>query len=200
VSLDRASGEHRTDFYVRGLGGRSVLGREYWYGFSVRFPEDWEPDTQNELFVQWVRTTKTSAGPQLALYVNGADYVLRKRWDPEPGGGVQAVERANLWRGSILADRGQWVDWVARIRWSTGGDGSLELWKDGASVLRHAGPNCHNDGGDEAPYFKFGLYKWPWQQTAEEAPSVVSSRRLWFDEIRIGDARASFEAVSPPER
>ena len=105
VSLERASGAHRTDFYVRGLSARSKLGREYWYGFSVCFPEDWEPDTQSELFVQWVRTTRTPRGPQLALYVSGEEYVLRKRWDPDPADGRQAVEYANLWRGSILADR-----------------------------------------------------------------------------------------------
>lgn len=99
-----------------------------------------------------------------------------------------------------VADRGAWVDWVVRVKWSTGHDGQLEVWKDGARVLRDAGPNCYNDGDDQAPYFKFGLYKWPWLASAELAPSDVSQRRLYFDEIRIGDATAGFDAVSPPKR
>jgi len=197
VSLDRASGEHRTDFYLRGLGERSRVGGESWYGFSVRFPEDWEPDTQNELFAQWVRTTETPSGPQLALYVIGEDCVLRKRWDRDPDDGASEIRHADLWRGSLLADRGRWIDWVLRVRWSKGADGSLELWKDGTSLVRDTGPNCYNDGGDEAPYFKFGIYKWPWAQPPGETPSTVAARRLHFDEIRVGDASASFEAVSP---
>ena len=145
-----------------------------------------------------MRSTANPAGPQLALYVNGEDYVLRKRWDPRPDDGEQEVEHANLWRQSVLPDRGRWVDWVFHIRWSKGEDGLVEVWRDRERVHRSAGPNCYNDGDDQAPYFKFGLYKWPWKETEDEAPSVVSSRRLHFDEIRIGDARADLDRVSPP--
>lgn len=198
VTLDRAAGDHRTDFYVQDIGGRFRVGREYWYGFSVRFPEDWQPDRLNELFVQWVRSTARPMGPQLALYLNGEDYVLRKRWDPDPNDDVLEVEYKNVWRGPVLPDRGRWVDWVVHINWSKGDDGLVEVWKDGESVVRHVGPNMYNDGEDRAPYFKFGLYKWPWQKTPEEEPSPVTRRTLVFDEIRIGDASAGRAGVSPP--
>lgn len=188
VNLDRASGKHRTDFYIRDIGGRFKVGREYWYGFSVRFPEDWEPDEQNELFVQWVRTTKNPAGPQLAIYVNRKHYVIRKRW---------AGNVAELWRGPVRPDRGKWVDWVARVKWSEGKDGETEVWKNGVRIVHDTGPNCYTDGDGKAPYFKFGIYKWPWRKPAAETPSSVTKRRLHFDEIRIGDATASFDSVSP---
>lgn len=96
VNLDRSSGAHRTDFYLTNIGGRFKVGREYWHGFSVYFPEDWQPDTQNELFAQWVRTTRKTGGPQLAFYINGENLVIRKRWDPRPDDGRQEIKYANL--------------------------------------------------------------------------------------------------------
>jgi len=101
ITLERGGGDHRTDFYIQDIGGRFKVGREYWFGFSVWFPEDWQTDTLNELFVPWVRTTRTPAGPQLAIYLNGESYVVRKRWDPDPADGTAEVEYENLWRRSL---------------------------------------------------------------------------------------------------
>lgn len=73
------------------------------------------------------------------------------------------------------------------------------MWKDGAPIVDDTGPNGCTDGDGKAPCFTFGLSEWPWQQSPDEAPSVVQVRRLSFDEIRSGDGAASCEAVSPPQ-
>lgn len=196
VTLDRVKHvgmrNHRTDFWLRGMSEALEQRADCWYALSIFVPEDWQPDTQAELWVQWV-LGKTAVGevggPSLAIYVYGDRYRVRKRWGP----GAERYD--NMWRGDVLADRGRWVDWVFHVRWSPGEDGRIEVWRDGEQVVSDNGPNCV--GADYAPYFKFGIYKWPWKRSAEDAPSAVTRREIYFDEIRVADERGSYEAVSP---
>ena len=89
VTLDRVAHaqmtRHRTDFWLRGMSQSALQGRDYWYGFSTFMPEDWQADTQAELFVQWVLgglPATDVGGPSLAIYIYGEGYCLRKRWGP----------------------------------------------------------------------------------------------------------------------
>lgn len=193
VTLDREAHRdiqhHRTDFWLCGMSEKCFEGQEYWYGFSTYLPETWEPDTQAELYVQWVPghgATRFSGGPTLAIYIYGDGYCVRKRW------GAGATDYKNLWRGDILADRGKWVDWVFNVLWSPGDAGRITVWKSGEQIVSNSGVNCVP--ADTAPYFKFGIYKWPWK--SDDTESTVSRREIYFDEIRIGGG-GSYEMVSP---
>ena len=193
LTLDRAAHKdmmgHRTDFWIRGMSKSFRMGEEYWYGFSTYWPDSWKPDTQSELFAQWVGWR--SYGPSLAIYIYGKNYRIRKRWAQGSKG------YKNLWRGEVPKDKGKWVDWVFHVRWSTGEDGLVDAWKDGMKIVSDRGRNC--GPGEFADYFKFGIYKWPWKNPPEKAPSTVTQRTLYIDEIRIGDKTASRELVSPPQ-
>ena len=196
VTLDRIEHadiqNHRTDFWIRGMSEALEQHEDCWYAVSTFVPEDWHPDTQAEVWVQWVlgkTAVSATGGPSLAIYVYGDQYRVRKRWGP----GRDQYE--NIWLGEVLPDRGCWIDWVFRVRWSPGEDGSIEVWRNGEKIATDGGRNCV--GADYAPYFKFGIYKWPWKQSADQAPSAVTRRVIYFDEIRIADDRGSYEAVSP---
>tara|TARA_R110000850_G_scaffold276805_1_gene420303 strand:- start:113 stop:898 length:786 start_codon:yes stop_codon:yes gene_type:complete len=180
--------DHRTDFWIKGMSKRFLMGEEYWYGFSTYWPDCWQPDTQSELFVQWVGWR--NYGPSLAIYVYGEDYCIKKRW------AAGETSYKNLWRGKVTEDKGNWVDWVFRVRWSAGEDGLVEAWRNGEKIVSNVGRNC--GPGQFADYFKFGIYKWPWKEPQEKTPSTVTRRTLYIDEIRIGDKNASYDLVSPP--
>lgn len=182
---------YRTDFWIRGMSQAFRMGGEYWYGFSIMLPDDFQPDALGELFAQWINP-KVGGAPSLAVYIYEDSYQIRKRW--EEGNTIHRT----LWRGSVSSDLGEWVDWVFRVRWSDGEDGLLEAWKNGHLIISDTGPNTAR-AGDYAPYFKFGIYKFPWRQSAQEAPSWVTHRTLYIDEIRIGPAEAGYEAIAPPE-
>ena len=179
VRLDRDAGpdpgNHRTDFWIRGMSNRFPLDEDYWFGFSTFFPESWKPDTQPELFAQWIGEGMSS--PPLAIYLYGEDYRIKKRW----ANGKNDYD--NLWSGAVSPDLGQWTDWVFCIRWAHGEDGAIDVWKNGEQVVSDSGPNCSDVRF--APYFKFGIYKWPWKRPPENTPSTVNRRVLYFDEIRI---------------
>ncbi|MBK5550669.1 heparin lyase I family protein [Pseudomonas sp. TH03] len=37
-------------------------------------------------------------------------------------------------------EKGKWVDWVLHVKWSSGEDGFLEIWKDGKAVWEVKAP------------------------------------------------------------
>ncbi|MDF1656909.1 MAG: polysaccharide lyase, partial [Verrucomicrobiales bacterium] len=177
----------RTDFWIKGMSRSFQMDEEYWYGFSTFWPDSCQADTQSELFVQWIGWR--DYGPSLAIYVYGEDYCIKKRWAADD------TSYKNLWRGKMADDKGQWVAWVFRIKWSTGRNGLIEVWRNGEKIVTDKGQNC--GPGEFADYFKFGIYKWPWQEPPEKTPSTITRRTLYIDEIRIGDKNANYDLVSP---
>ena len=79
------------------------------------------------------------------------------------------------------------------VKWSHKSDGLLEVWKDGKLVVRKTGPNTYND--KRGPFLKMGIYKPQWKSKPEL--SKVTKRVIYFDEVRVGDASASYEDVVP---
>ena len=59
-------------------------------------------------------------------------------------------------------ERGEWIDWSIRIKWSQKNDGHAEVWKNGEllswknGATRAIGPNMYNA---EPHYFKIGIYR-----------------------------------------
>ncbi|MCF7848876.1 MAG: polysaccharide lyase [Kiritimatiellales bacterium] len=192
LALDRMEHKdvtgYRTDFWIKGMSNRFDMHEDYWYGFSTYWPDSWQPDTQPELFVQWVGWR--AYGPSLAIYIYGEDYCIKKRW----AAGNASFKK--LWGGNVAPDAGRWVDWVFHVRWSASNDGLVEAWKNGNKIVSDEGRNC--GPGEHADYFKFGIYKWPWKQSPEKTPSTVTQRILYIDEIRIGDKTAGLNLFSPP--
>ena len=203
---DKQSTNYRTDLVPKRKGEgylKQTLNQEYWYGFSTYFPNTWRPDTQSELFVQWhavadKREGETARPPVLAIYIYGEDYYIKKRWDSKRNSNHLKIPHKKLWGGPITPDLGRWTDWVFHLKWSFGNDGFVKVWKNGKQIVSDNGPNCYND--ERGPYFRFGVYKWPWRQSPERARSTVTERTIYFDEIRIGNQTAGYETVSPPSR
>ncbi len=200
---DQDDVNYRTDLVTSNASGdylRLHIGRKYWYGFSTLFPRNWVPDTQSELFAQWHASPdegEDKRSPNLAIYVYGEDYCIKKRWDANKISDKESIPSKILWCGKIEPDKGIWIDWVFHVKWSFHEDGFVDVWKDGNRILSDKGPNSYND--KQGPYFRFGPYKWPWKKDEEEAPSTVSKRIVYFDEIRIGDENACYELVRPPQ-
>ena len=182
--------------------GMFKLSNEYWIGFSVFFPSNWEADVldNQELVLQFHGIPDLSLGepyrpPPLALDIRGDKLRWVSRWDPKPlsigstpypDGGREIV-----WEEDIT--KGKWIDFVMNIRWSYESDGFLKIWKDGTPVVDRVGPNAYNDkGGTNGPLF--GIYKWLWQK---EEPSRIFQRIVYHDEVRVGDSSSSYDEVAP---
>ena len=91
--------------------------------------------------------------------------------------------------------KGAWTDWVFHIRWDyreKADGGRVEVWQqvDGEGyekVIDYTGPIGYNDA--RGVYLKWGIYKYPWKrEKGNQSPRVH-----FYDEIKIGDAGATFE-------
>lgn len=89
--------------------------------------------------------------------------------------------------------KGRWIDFVYHVKWSYQSDGILEVFQDGRKVVSKMGPNSYND--PKGPYMKIGMYASGIHNKTENYN--FNEQVLYFDEVRIGDATASYQAVAP---
>lgn len=173
------------------------MGSEYWYAFSIYLPRNWIEDTAPEIVAQWHDLPDFWLGenwrnPSLSLSINRKDWKIGNAWDSQfVTKKNNAVSRELLWSGAF--ERGGWTDWVFHVKWSYKSDGLVEVWKDNTLVVNKRGPNTYNDL--IVPYLKIGPYKYPWKKG--KPASIVNERVIYYDEVRIGNAHATFADVIP---
>lgn len=178
--LDRGdpiqSGSKRAEISQR---DEQPLNAERWYGFSVNLPGSWAYDVSAEIVSQWHQCDDCGGGsPPLALLTDEGHWKID-------------------FRGQIIDlgpyTTGTWTDWVFHIKWRTDSQGSLEVRRNGQVVLQRTG--AMYAGGPRSPYFKFGIYKWDWNNP--DKPSSTSRRVMFYDSLRLGDQQATYDDVKP---
>ena len=85
-------------------------------------------------------------------------------------------------------ERGKWQKYVFHFIHSPYDDGLIEIWHNNKILHVIKGPNMRRDF--DFPYFKFGIYKWRWDNGGKTATNI---RVLYFDDVRIGDSNSSLE-------
>ncbi|HYD69973.1 heparin lyase I family protein [Azospirillum sp.] len=187
-------------------GGQSArIGDTYWYGTKVYMPADWQADSSPEIIMQfhdWPDPGEEWKNPAVAMKIlpweDGTNHlVVRIRADADPmtpatGQRYDSVVTHDL--GDVRTAIGKWTDWVWKVKWGyTDATGSLQLWRDGHLVLDLPNAaNCFND--QEGPYFKVGIYKFPWENPADTG---ADTRTIYFDDIRIAGPDGSYALVAP---
>lgn len=147
---------------------------ERWYGASY-YPKDWVNDPAPELVTQWQSLKGVS--PPLALWSNNGN------WEVVLFGVSHKVIGA--------LESNKWTDFVFHVKWSTGADGLIEIWKDGIKQPSISGANTYS--GYPGNYMKNGIYKWPWAHP-DKYTSKTTKRVIYIDDVRIG---SSYKDVAP---
>jgi len=101
--------------------------------------------------------------------------------------------------------RGVWVSWVIRAKWSPKDDGVLQIWKDRKLVYERTGPNVYGTiGVAYTPYLKTGIYHPEWnlnddrKRAAFETAKPVSTKKIiCVTDFKMGSEKAKFEDVAP---
>lgn len=177
--------------------GVSRIGSEYWYGFSIYLPNDWVEDTEAEIVTQWHDNPdfwfgEKSKRPPLSLSISGKSWAISNVWDPNLVTKTSKnIGKQMLWSENF--ERGVWTDWVFHVKWSYKSDGIIEVWKDGVRIVNKHGPNTYNDF--RGPFLKIGSYKYRWKSA--KSTSIVNERIIYYDEVRVGNASASYADVAP---
>ncbi|MGW7578270.1 polysaccharide lyase [Streptomyces sp. NPDC054765] len=182
------------------------MGSEYWYGFSIYLPPNWQVDKQGNILAQWHailgQANKTKGdgqgSPPVALSVHDGNWEVKMHWNTQgntsqgPGSGHRTIKLGHI-------ETGVWNDFVMHAKWSHSSDGLVQLWQNGHQVVNYTGPDEYND--KVGPYFKIGIYHPGWksfkassyhQDTAATRPITV-----YDDDIRIAQAPATYSDVAP---
>ncbi|AEL24502.1 heparin lyase I family protein [Cyclobacterium marinum] len=178
----------KTDAKATRTGKRAEIlvetptGAENWYSFAVYFPSNgFEKDNDDEVISQW----HNAGTPTLSLRVVKDDLIFRV--------GHDSNLKTSLWDhydfGSVPKD--EWVDFVFHIVHSDNSDGLVEVWRNDDKILTHSGPNKYK--GERLPRWKVGIYKDAWDGKTTD----TDKRILYFDNIRIGNEKASYEEMDP---
>jgi hypothetical protein len=94
---------------------------------------------------------------------------------------------------------GQWVDWVLHTNYSCEDSGYVELYMNGTKVVDYKG-RCAYRGALPDPYFKFGIYKWPWAISGFNPASTTTTRTFYFDNFKVGSRLATLKDFVTSEK
>jgi hypothetical protein len=156
------------------------IGTERWYGFNL-FLENWVDDNAGEHVFQWHPDNGTGSATA-ALWTSGGRFVYQTNTE----GNTSDNEYMDL--GPVISN--QWVAWVIHVKWANDNTGIMQVWKNGSLVIDRKNTKT---APPEGAYFKLGINKFGWGSQA----SSTTQRVLYFDEVRIGNAKASYEDVRP---
>ncbi len=173
---------------------------ERWYGARIYVPKDWVSgsDSGGDTVMQWHgRISKEKlekASPPLAISI------LHDRWVVHQSSGTMDNIKRDTQTLDATAEKGRWVAWVIHVRWSSGNDGLVEIWKDGKQVFTAKGPNTFLTK-PVTPYFKTGLYHPKWKTKNEEKfkkeTTTLTKRVIYTADVKIGSEKATYKDVAP---
>lgn len=157
---------------IKGLPGANM-----WYSFAVYFPEKgFEIDSAREIINQWYQ----QGTPATSLRVRNDKIYLETGPTPE--------DRKQFDIGP--ATKNTWHQFVFHFIHDHGDSGLIEVWHNGEKVITHKGGNMYNN---VLPKWKIGIYK----AAFKFGTSARTHRVVYFDNIRVGDAQASYESMMP---
>lgn len=157
---------------------------ERWVGISIYFPP--EGDKSYTSIFQF--HTKPGRGqkwtsPPFQLIMRD-DQLSLKRYAKGTTGVGTKNETWNL--GTVT--RGKWMDFVFRIKNSSGEDGLFEAWLNGQQVVQYQGVTMLP--GARGNFVKMGAYKGRGNPANTDTP-------IYYDQFRIGDENATYSDVVP---
>lgn len=157
------------------------LNQDRWYGFSL-YLKDWSDDDATESVFQWHPDNEFGTA-SMALWTSGGRFTFVTSNDNISTSATNQYVDI----GPVISN--QWIDIVIHIRWATDTTGLLQVWKNGTQVINRINVKT----AAVASYFKLGINKFGW--LLQE--SGVTKRVLYYDEMRIGNANATYSDVAP---
>jgi len=137
------------------------MNKVYWIVFSA-YIDDWGTlgDTDSALFGTQLHSGDDTMGlsPSFSLYTtqNGRTFQVQARYS-ESGSPSQSNQVTRRYAEYPIPFQ-RWIDFVARFKLNTNGNGFLQLWMDGEMIANYQGSLGFNTG--KTDYAKFGYYNW----------------------------------------
>jgi hypothetical protein len=161
-------------------------GDDRWYGFSIKLGNDWDlsqiADNRSYFLggtgFRYTGTSANGPGANVDGGMVGGTPTFLMGSNISSSVGTDHTGEQNL--GPIV--KNQWMDFVLHIKWSTGGDGIRESWRNGVKVGTYQGRTLGTNSQFE---HRMGLY---------QGTAVNHTRTMYVDNHRVG---TSYAAVDP---
>ena len=174
---------------------RWETNREYWLGFSIKFPNDYPAPLNGEISTMFTQLQNAAPGKQVAWYLRNkpsASDSLEFWYQVQYGVSTANNDRIrmNEFPGTILP-RGEWIDLVVHFKINPNrSDSFVKTWIDGQVVMDYMG-KIGIEGRFQDGNHKIGLY----------GGSQSQYREMLIDEIRYGNSYAEVDPAqgdAPP--
>lgn len=171
---------------IRAEVGFRTVEKEAWYSYSIYFPNDgYEKDNMPEIISQWHQSKGGS--PPNAVQIQNDRVFFRSINRSDTRDNSNKVY-TNYPLGEVT--RGKWQTFIFHFIHSPNADGLIEIWLNDKKLHTINGPNMRKEF--DLPYFKFGIYKWRWNNREK---TQTNRRVVLFDNIVIGNNVASLNDI-----
>ena len=167
----------------------------YWVGYSIYIPSDWNPDS-SPIHTQFhaagyyscpEASICTPSGGGFPFFATITDpdnptYRIRAFWNEEYCDLCDWSSSSSYYSDPMV--KGAWNDVVMQVRFTRETTGIIKMWLNGDLFMDYTGRSAPLFS--VGPSMKIGIYA-----------SSYTPITVYYDEIRIGDADASYADVAP---
>jgi hypothetical protein len=175
------------------------IGKEHWFAFAIYLPTDYEPDFAAADLIWELHGRKDgklgeeARNAPLSIRIQDTRWKITYKKDTRVVNDKNYEEEGNKFIGNYT--KGKWTTFVIHTLWDYQPRGYVEIWKDGELVFTKTNGIGFNDV--IGPYIKIGLYKSKWGNASWSGPTDVSSRLVYIDDFRVGDANTTYAEIAP---
>jgi hypothetical protein len=163
---------------------KDLMQKEMWFSFAVYLPAaEFKADSGKEIITQWHQVGGTNPPSYLVIQNDTWSFEVTNKKSSRTKGHV----KYDL--GTVTKD--VWHQFTFHYILSNGSNGLIEVWHNGKKAFTHQGGNMYP--GSHLPKWKVGIYKWDWNGSNK---TDVKKRVLYFDNIRVGTAKATLALMT----
>ena len=168
---------------LREKNGDQRTGDEYWYGWSIFFPENFpnvDPVfTQFGSFRQYSHRLVTS----IWIFTNAS-------------GGYHLVEgiSPNQENYELIGEkelRGQWHQIEAHVRWARDETGFFRVWVNGVQKVDYRGETIENRKNVRHVEFFYGISRYRVSRYKKRFNEEIPAQTVYFANVKRGDSRSA---------
>jgi hypothetical protein len=157
-------------------------GKQYWYGWSIYFPEDYPNVYPTKVALGQFHQDD---GPPVWMFQNSSGgYHL----DQQISG--QTIKYFELLSDKEL--RGQWHQVELHVGWAGDNTGFFNVWINGEQKVQYTGRTMNSD---DRSYFKYGIYRtYLTRYMNRNSVNEVPAQKVYYSNVKRGSSREAIQA------
>ena len=169
------------------------LGNEVWMSMKIYKPQEQNTGGIKPCIAQLGPVSNASLTPPVSssglcqLRMRNGTTPSGDNWNWRVFGGTAYTSAAlDVDNSFTQPSYGKWEKFVFHCIYSTGSNGLIEVWKDGVKFINTSGANA----------IAFNRFRIKWGLYLGIGSSAGQDLTCYYDDIKIGDKRSSYEAMS----